>query len=132
MPDSYTLLGFGLFGLILFVSGIFSIVRKEITFRYRKGTIKPVFVATLRGISALTYGIFSTAGGAFMLIPLIYTVILKNSVADGIIPFLAAIGVGIFIIGLIVSSLMQVFLNWSERANALSSEQVPSEEQNTL
>jgi hypothetical protein len=113
MPDSYTLLGNGLFGMIFFVSGIFSIVRKEITFRYRRGTVKPLFVATLHGICALTYGIFSTVGGAFMLIPLIYTVILKNTVADGVIPFLAAIGVGIFIIGLIVSSLMQFLLNRS-------------------
>jgi hypothetical protein len=71
MPDSFTLLGNGLFGLILFVSGLLSIVRKEITFRFRRGTIKPASIGTLRGISALTYGIFSVLGGAFMLIPLI-------------------------------------------------------------
>jgi hypothetical protein len=131
MPASYTLLGIGLFGLIFTVSGTISIVRREITFRYRRGTIKPVFVGTLQGICALTYGVFSIVGGAFMILPLIYTAVLKNNVANGVITFLAAIGVGIFIVGLIFSSVMQVLLD-RERTNTLSTEKVSSREESTL
>lgn len=115
MPDNFTLLGIVVFGVLFIVSGVISITRKKITFTYQKGTINPVFVASLRGICALTYGGFALVGGACMILPAAYVLLLKNSVGDGVITLTSAVGIGIFIIGLLFSAVMQILLNRGEK-----------------
>lgn len=122
MPDNYTLIGIVLFAAIFILSGIHSIIRREITFNYRKGTVRPVFAGRLRGSCAVIYGIFSIVSGISMVIPLIYVFFFHKSIGDSIITLVSVVGIAIFIIGLTLSSIMQILLNWGASLKASAKE----------
>jgi len=115
MPDTFVTLGILFFGLVFAISGISSILRKEITFRYRRGTTNPAFVGKLVGICALIYGIFAVISGACMVIPIVYSFLANKNLGEGVINLTSGVGIAIFIIGIVFSSLMQFLLNTGEK-----------------
>src|SRR5258705_5130136 len=115
MPDIFVTLGILFFGALFAISGISSIIHKEITFRYRRGTTNPAFVGKLLGICAIVYGVFAVIAGACMVIPIIYSFISNKGLGEGVINLTSGIGIAIIIIGLLFSSFMQVLINLGDK-----------------
>jgi hypothetical protein len=113
MFDGYQTIGTLIFGVVFIISGGTAIIKKKVTFRYRRGTVNPSAIGVLSGTPAFIFGISALIGGLIMILPIILSSM--NMFDTTFLTFTSIIGIGLFVLGLLFSSIIQVAISWGER-----------------